>query len=134
MAVLTDLVFEWNATDYSSDVVEASLEYSAEEVDDTVMGDSTRSMEGGLKNWSGSVTVLTNESSGGANADLFADIGTTATIKLRKDSGSVASDNPNYTGTALLTSESNPTGGAVGDSQQTTFNFVAAGDLSRATT
>lgn len=132
MSVLTDAVVNWNGTDYSAQVRSVTTSYEAEETDDTAMGDNTRSAEGGLKAWSIDVEFFADETSGGNLADLFADVGTTQTLQVRKSSAAIAADNPEYAGTALLTTIE-PVSGTVGDQQMNNASFVAAGDLSRNT-
>lgn len=124
---------EWNSTDLSSYVRSVTLSYEAETGDETAMGDDTRINLGGLKNWS--VEVEFNQDYAGSAVDdtLFSDVGNTATIKIRPDAGAVASDNPEFSGTALLSSYP-PVGGSVGDNPHTTTaSFVSAGTLSRST-
>lgn len=130
--VLTDAQFEWDSNDWSDHVRSVTVEYSAELQDDTVMGDDTRSMIGGLKDWSVTAEVLADEAANEPNAVLFADVGTTATILVRPTSSAVSTTNPNYTGTAILESYQ-PVQGTVGDMQTFTAVFRAAGTLSRAT-
>lgn len=130
--ILDDAFVEWNATDLSSYVRSVTLSYQAETGDETAMGDTTRINLGGLKNWSVEVEFNQDYAAGAVDATLFSDVGTTATIKIRPKSGAVASDNPEYSGTALLTDYS-PVGGTVGDVHTTSASFAPAGTLSRAT-
>lgn len=132
MPVLKDATVDIGGTDYSAFVRSVTLNYGAEETDDTAMGDDTRSAAGGLKEWDGEIEFFAGEGSGEPNADLFSQIGSTATTTIKRDSAAVAADNPEYTGTALFTGET-PVEGTVGDQQMNAVSFVAAGDLSRAT-
>ena len=50
---LVDAVVSVNAKDLSSDGVKVDLEYSADELEDTAFGDTTKSRIGGLKDWGG---------------------------------------------------------------------------------
>lgn len=129
---ITDYSVTIFGADHSNHVTGGSLEYEAEALDDTVMGDTTRSMKGGLKNWRIRVEGLADEAAGEANATEFANVGTTGTITLRPTSAAVSATNPNYTGTALCTSFT-PIGGTVGEMQKFVWEGVAAGNLSRAT-
>lgn len=133
MPVLTDARIEINSADKSAQARSVTLNYGAEEVEDTAFGDSTRSQEGGLNTWDGQIEFYADETSGGNTVDVFALIGTTTTIAIRPTSSAISGTNPEYSGTALITSME-PVSGSVGDSQINTVNFVNAGDLSRATT
>lgn len=122
--------FAMNGTDYSSDVQELTLNYSAEMLDATVMGLNTRTNKGGLKNWSVEVTFLQNFASGRIGSALFALIGTTTCIEVRPDNSCSTAINPSYSGIGIP--DANGFGGAVGVLLPTQCTFQAAGDLSRA--
>lgn len=130
--VLTDATVDWNSTDYSSQVRSVTTSYEAEEVDVTAMGDNTRNNIGGLFTWNIEVEFHADETSGGNLADLFADVGTTQTLQVKPTSSAISASNPQYAGTALLTSIE-PVSGTVGDNQVNNATFVSAGDLSRNT-
>lgn len=132
MSVLTDATFSYDSTDYSSQVKSVNTSFEAEETDDTAMGDNTRSNEGGLKVWSMEVEFFADETSGGNLADMFSKVGGTATAAVKPSSAATAADNPEYSGTAMLSSIE-PVSGTVGDQQMNNATFVSAGDLSRNT-
>lgn len=131
--VLTDAFFSWNAVDLSDHVKSVTIDYSAELLDDTVMGDDTRSRMGGLKDWSVSVEFFQDEDAAKVAQTFFADIGVARVLIIRpKKASAVSSTNPNYTGTGIL--ESMPlVSGEVGAISMTTVEIKAAGTLSRAT-
>lgn len=131
--VLSDEFFSLNAVDYSDQMVSGTLNYEAEEVEDTTMGDTTRSRTGGLKNWSWEAEFIQDEASGQTGANFFALVGGTYTVIMRPDnSDGVGADNPNYTGTTLITSYT-PLQGGVGELSRCRISGVSAGALSRAT-
>lgn len=130
--VLTNGHVTINAVDYSDQMKSGSLTYAAAEVDDTAMGDTTESATGGLFNWSGEIDFIQDEASGQTGANLFAIVGTVVTIIMRPDAGAVSATNPNYTGSALITSYT-PLSGAVGELNMARLSFRSAGALSRAT-
>lgn len=132
MPLINDATVSIGGTDYSSFVRSVQLNYGVEEIDDTVMGDDTRSAAGGLEEWGGTITFLAGEASGEPNNDIFSQIGSTVTVAVKRDSAATAADNPEYSGTALLTQE-NPVEGTVGDQQTFSVDFTSAGDLSRNT-
>lgn len=131
--VLDDAFFSWDSVDLSDHVKSVTLNYEAEALDDTVMGDDTRSNKGGLKDWSIEVELLNDEASSSVAQTFFSAVGTTATVLVRPDnSEGVGATNPNYSGTGMLQSFP-PLGGGVGELSTTTVSIVSAGTLSRAT-
>lgn len=131
--VLTDCFVSFNGTDLSAHVKSVSLDYSAEALDVTAMGDDTHIRLGGLKDWSASVEFHQDYAAGAVDATLFSLVGSTGTLIIRPvESTAVGATNPNFTGTALLESY-NPVGGAVGELAAASASFQAAGTLSRAT-
>lgn len=130
--VMTDAFVSINAVDLSDHVRSVTLSYSAELQDDTVMGDTTRSRTGGLKDWSLEVEFLQDYAASKVDATLFTLVGSTSTIIVRPDnSDGVSATNPNFTGTAILESY-NPGTGSLGEMATATASFQAAGALSRA--
>jgi hypothetical protein len=119
-------------TDLSDKIRSVTFSYSSETQDDTAMGDDTRSMVGGLKNWSVEVEFNQDFASGEVDATLFSKVGTKVALVLRPDAGTKSTTNPEFTGDAILT-DYPPMGGSVGDQLTASATFQAAGTLSRAT-
>jgi len=132
--VLIDAFVSINAKDLSDFVKSATLNYSAEMVDESAMGDTTRKNKGGLKNWSLDVEFKQDYGATPApDIDLFSLVGTTFTVIVRPVAATVVGPtNPNYTGTGILESYQ-PVGGAVGDLALAPITIQSAGTLSRAT-
>jgi hypothetical protein len=132
--LFTDAFVSINGVDLSAHVKSVSLNYEAEMLDDTVMGDTTRSMAAGLKNWSVEVEFLQDYAASKVDATLFQLVGAAAfAIIIRPDnSDGVSATNPNFTGNVVLESYP-PVTGTVGDLHTTRATFRAAGALSRAT-
>lgn len=131
--VFTDASVTINSVDLSDHVKSVSVDYSAAAEDDTVMGDDTKSSIAGLLEWSMSVEFAQDHAASKVDATLFPLIGAAAfTVIVRPTSASVSATNPNFTGSAILTSYP-PMGGGVGDFATTTAEFASAGTLSRAT-
>jgi hypothetical protein len=123
-----------NGTDVSQHVAELTLNYSAEMLDETAMGDSNRVFKGGLKNWSVDVTFHQDFAAGGPDALLFPLVGVTACIELRPVNACSSATNPSYSGTAILDAYP-PMGGSVGALLNTKGSFKPGGsspNLSRA--
>ena len=124
--ILDNAFVEYDGTDLSSFVRSVTLSYEAETGDDTAMGNDTRSNLGGLKNWTAEVEFNQDYSASAVDATLFSKVGGSATIKIRPDAGSIAADNPEFSGTAVL-SEYPPIGGSVGDVHTTSATFIPGG-------
>lgn len=126
-----------NGNDLSSDVQSVEISRSVEQQDDTTMGDNTRSVKGGLKGWSATVTFVQDFANAALDSILDPLVGTTVPIIVRPDAGAVSTSNPNYSGNALVASY-NPIGGSVGDLNVCTVELIASkgsgdADLDRTT-
>lgn len=130
--VFNDCFVSFNAVDLSDHVKSASLPYAAEMLDDTAMGDTTRSRAGGLKDWSSDIEFYADEASVSVQQTFFALVGSTATLLIRPDkSEGVSATNPNYTGTGIVESIG-LIQGSVGELQMAPVKILAAGTLTRA--
>jgi len=131
--VLTDAYVSINAVDLSDHVRSLSFTFEAEGVDSANMGDTTRIMQGGLKNYGVDIEFSQDFASGKVDDTLFDLVGTTTVVVLQavNNSGTGTATNPSFTGTMLLTSYP-PITGAVGDKAIATASFVPAGNMVRA--
>lgn len=131
--VYTDAFVSIAAKDLSAFVRSVTVNYSAELVDETTMGATTRINKGGLKNWS--VDVEFKQDFGATPApdiDLFSLVGTAVAIVVRPVKSTVVGPtNPNWTGTGILETY-NPMEGSIGDLATATATFQSAGTLTRA--
>lgn len=124
---------EINSVDLSAFVTGVRINYSAEMLDETQMGDTTRVNKGGLKNWSMEIDFTQDFAASSPDVSLFSLVGSTFTITVRPVKGTaVGATNPNYTGTGILESYP-PLGNSVGELATTTIVVQSAGALSRAT-
>ncbi|MGA9851841.1 MAG: radical SAM protein [Gammaproteobacteria bacterium] len=121
-----------DSVDLSAYVKQVSISYKAGALDNTAMGDTTKSSMGGLLDWSMSIDFFQDFGSETVDATLFPLIGTTTTIDVKAVSGARSATNPSFTGTCLVESYE-PLSGSVGQEAMTKLSLVAAGDLSRAT-
>lgn len=135
--VLDDAFVSINGVDLSDHVKSVTLNYSAEMLDDTAMGDDTKSSLGGLKNWSAEVEFHQDYAAASVDATLFPLVGATFVFIARADkSDGVSATNPNYTATGVLASYT-PLGGSHGELMATSVSINPAGGanatLTRAT-
>ena len=133
MAVLKNAHLTVNAVNLSTSVRSLSITLGVEPQDDTAMADNTRTSEAGLKIWSLTVQFFQSFAGGSVDATLFPLLGAAPfTVIVRPDAGAVSATNPNYTGSMILASYT-PVTGEVGTEHMVQAEFVAAGDVSRAT-
>lgn len=130
--VLTDASVVCNAVNLSAWVRSITLQYNADAVEKTAMGDLTRERIGGLKDWSVSIEFNQDYAGGGVDATLFPLVGSTFTFTGKPTSAAVSATNPSFSGSALLESYQ-PINGSVGDLNTTSVSLVANGVLTRAT-
>ncbi|HEX6968961.1 MAG TPA: radical SAM protein [Micromonosporaceae bacterium] len=128
----TDASVVVNSVDLSDHVRQVTLNVSADELDDTAMGDTFRSRIGGLKDWSVTLEFNNDFAASEVDATLWPLLGTTTTITIKPTSGSVSATNPSYSGPVLV-SQVNPLGGSVGDLATVSVTWQGAGTLTRAT-
>lgn len=128
----TDASVVVNSEDLSDHVRQVTLNVSADELDDTAMGDTYRSRIGGLLDWS--VTIEWNQDFAASEVDatLFPILGTVVTVTVKPTSAAVSATNPSYSGSVLVNDYS-PMSNSVGDLATTSVNWPGAGALTRAT-
>lgn len=129
--VLTDAFVSVGGNDISDHVRTVTLNYAAEEVDDTTMGDDTRTNLGGLKTWSLDLEVANDFAATEIDSIIFPLVGTAVAVIFRPTSAAKGPNNPEYTGTGMLSSY-NPVGQSVGDLATAPITIVSAGTLARA--
>lgn len=131
--VLTDALVEINSVDLSDHVEKVTLEYGADMVEATAMGDDTHDNLPGLKNWGLTVEFQQDFASAKVDATLFPLVGAAAfAIEVRPVNAARSATNPGYTGQALVESYP-PLGNKVGELAKTTAVFKPGGTLSRTT-
>jgi hypothetical protein len=131
--VLTNAVVRINASDISTNVNQIELALTSDEIDTTAFGATGwRTVTGGLK--SGSVTLsLHNDYAAGAiDSVLFGLFNTSATFVVLPNGTAAGTSNPGYTFQALV-NNLQPVSGAVGDLAVQSLTFPINGEVSRAT-
>lgn len=130
--VLTDCSLLCGATNLSAWVRSITIQYNADAVENTAMGDTTHTRIGGLKDWSVSVEFNQDYAASAVDQTLFSLVGSVFTFEAKPTSAAPSATNPKFTGSALLESYQ-PINGSVGDLNTASVNLVAAGTLTRAT-
>jgi hypothetical protein len=129
--VLTDASVTINSVDLSDHVQSVTLNYNADQVETTSMGDTAHKFVGGLDNITCDVTLFQDLAASEVEATVFDLVGTQTTVLIKATSGAVAADNPSYTITGAYVASHTPVAGTVGDAAMTTINFVG-GTLAKA--
>ncbi len=115
--------------DVSTTLRSMAYNRGAEELDDSAMGDDTRSSAGGLATWS--IEGECNQTYGAPPDTAFATkVGTTVACVWRHTTTATSGAIPKYSGTGLIT-EYVPFSGSIGDQQICTFSIIAAGTVTR---
>lgn len=132
--VLTDAEVVINSVDLSDHVKEVTLDYNADMLESTSMGDGTHENTPGLKDWKLDVEFYQDFAGSKVDATLFPLIGAAAfAVEVRPSKTSVRSaTNPMFGGNVVL--ESYPVlGNSVGEMAMSKASFRPAGALSRTT-
>jgi len=130
--VLTDASVTINSVDLSDHVQSVTLNYNADQVEITSMGDTAHLFTGGLDNVTCDVTLFQDFAASEVEATVYDLVGTTTTVVVKATSSAVGADNPSYTLANTYVSSHTPVAGTVGDSAMTTLNFVG-GTITKAT-
>ncbi len=130
---LTDAKVTVNAVDLSTYVRQVTINVSADELDDTAMGDTFRSRIGGLKDWTVSLEFNQDFSASAVDATLWtAYQAGVVTVTVKATSAANSATNPQYSGSVLV-SQVNPIANGVGDLASQSITWQGAGTLSRLT-
>jgi hypothetical protein len=131
--VLTNARVQWGSGtgDVFTGVRSVTVTYEAEALDETVMGNTTRTHIGGLKSWSADVEIY-GDTTAAMDTYLFPKVGTVRNLRIRASATGIGAANPEYRGNALL--ENYPILSAgVGELNAKTLTFQSAGTLTRVT-
>lgn len=134
--VLTNASFVYNSIDLSAYVVSLEVNMSAEDVDVTAMGATSRAHAVGLRDDRVTVTFLQDYAAAKVDATLAPRVGdsTGVTLVIKPTTAAVSSTNPSYTMTAILL-DYPPISGTVGEANtiEVTFLPAAGSSITRAT-
>ena len=121
-----------NSVDLSSYVTSITLSQSADSLEDTAMGDSSRSYIGGLK--SGTVDIEFNADFAAAKteATIFPLVGTSTAVVVKPVAASVSATNPSYSFNAICT-EWDTLNGSVGEIATHSISWPITGAITKAT-
>ncbi len=139
VSVLKNATLVLSGINYQSVLTRVELTSNAEMVDETTMGDSTRTRLASLKDWTVTADLHQRWQSGAGvgssifSHDLFDYIGGSSFVVNVYPSGTTASiSNPKFSGAGIL-QDFIPVGGGVGEMDATRLTIIAAGDLVKST-
>lgn len=130
--VFTNCYLSLAGTDFSTSTRSVTLNWAAEMLDDTAMGDTTRSRAKGLYDWSLDIELYQDFTDSGNDEDLYTAFaaGTCAVI-LKPNGSTTSATNPKYTGTGII--EAYPAiSGTVGDLGIVRLRVLSQGAMTRA--
>jgi hypothetical protein len=127
-----DAVVTVNGTDLTDHCNQVSFNYSADELDDTAMGDTHRSRIGGLKDSSVTLGFHADFAASEVDATLWPLRNTKTSVVVKPRNAAVSATNPSYTGTYLV-NQLTPISGSVGELATMNVTWPKSGALVRAT-
>lgn len=131
--ILTDADVVINGVDLSSYINSVAINYSADQHEDTGMGQDTHTfIGGGLKNWTMEFELNQDFAANTVDATLFPLVGAAFSVIVKPTSASVSATNPSFSGTGVLESYP-PLGGSTGDMATTSISINAGSVLTRST-
>lgn len=135
--VLTNAYVVLASTDISSYVSSVSLSTTYDVVETTAFGDTARKRIAGLADNSISIEFHQDFASGALEeliypSDATSKIGTAVAMEIRPVNTTVATTNPKYTFSALIT-EWTPVNGAVGELATVSVTWPISGAITKAT-
>lgn len=130
--VYVDPVVVINSVDLSTRTRRVTIDYAAEELDDTASGDPARSTFSGLLAWSMDFEFLQDFDAGSVDATLHAVIeaGDAVTVSVKPTSDATSATNPDWNGNGVLTSYT-PIGNSIGELMMAPATMASAGTLAR---
>lgn len=120
---------EVNSVDLSDHARAATLALEATQLDSTAFGDNWSEITGGLKSGTLTIEFLDDFAASEVSATLWPLFGTTTTFAVRPDAGSVASDNPEYSGSLFIAQYT--VGGTLNEMAMKSLTLPTSGTVSR---
>lgn len=123
----------YNSVDLSDHVKSITISASADELEDSAMGDSWRTFLQGVKSWEATIEFNEDFAASEVDATLWAafNTGTNVTLAFLPEGGTVGTTNPEYSGSVVP--QLGDIGGSYGDLAPRTVTLRGSGALARAT-
>jgi hypothetical protein len=121
-----------NSVDLSTYVTSVTLSQSADNLEDTAMGDTSRSYIGGLKSGTVDIEFNADFAASKTEATIFPLVGTSTAVVVKPVAASVSATNPSYTFNAIVTSW-DTLNGSVGELATHSISWPITGSITKAT-
>ena len=121
-----------NSVDLSSYVTSITLSQSADNLEDTAMGDTSRSYIGGLKSGSVDIEFNADFAASKTEATIFPLVGTSTAVVVKPVAASVSATNPSFTFNAIVTSW-DTLNGSVSELATHSISWPITGSITKAT-
>ena len=121
-----------NSVDLSSYVTSITLSQSADNLEDTAMGDTSRSYIGGLTSGTVDIEFNADFAASKTEATVFPLVGTSTAVVIKPVAASVSATNPSYTFNAIVT-EWDTLNGSVGEIATHSVSWPITGAITKAT-
>ena len=129
--VLKDPYISIDGNDVSDHFTSISLPVEAETMETTAFGDDWRTRVGGLLDWTAALDFNQDFDDGELDDLMWPLLGTSVALEVRPDSAAVGTNNPKFTGNAILMSYP-PLGNSVGELATGSLTLEGNGPLARA--
>lgn len=130
--VLTDATITVNAVVLSDRANSVTLNYEVDSVEVTSFGSVGHKFVGGLQNNSCDIEFMQDFAATEVEATIYPLVGTTTTVVITPQSGSLSATNPAYTLTGCFLASHTPVAAAVGELAMTSLSFTG-GVLTKST-
>lgn len=136
--IIKDAVITVNSVDLSNRTAQVAIVMDADDVDVSTMGTGVHEHLAGLRNDRFEITFLQDFAASEVDATLFPLVATATsqpefTVKVKPQSGSATTTNPEYSSTKTILLTYQPLSGAVGARSEATVTFMSNEAISRAT-
>tara|TARA_R100000781_G_scaffold104424_2_gene68158 strand:- start:700 stop:1107 length:408 start_codon:yes stop_codon:yes gene_type:complete len=121
-----------NSVDLSSYVTSITLSQSADNLEDTAMGDTSRSYIGGLKSGTVDIEFNADFAASKTEATIFPLVGTSTAVVVKPVAASVSATNPSFSFNAIVT-EWDTLNGSVGEIATHSVSWPITGAITKAT-
>ena len=121
-----------NSVDLSSYVTSVTLSQSADNLEDTAMGDTSRSYIGGLKSGTVDIEFNADFAASKTEATIFPLVGTSTAVVIKPVAASVSATNPSFSFNAIVT-EWDTLNGSVGEIATHSVSWPITGAITKAT-
>lgn len=128
--ILTNASVILDSNDISDHVTSCTINYKKELIEDTAMGDSSRSRIGGLEDWSIDLEINNDYADNDIDEILYGLVsgGVGYSVAIKPVATTISTSNPAWTGTGISESYS-PISGKVGDLSKTSFTIMSCGTV-----